>query len=135
MKSRVGLWIDHKKAIMLSVTEKGAMVTRLTVSRTEKQLRRTGSSPLKGSFDDHQVPADNVRKRAFISHLNTYYDAVIAGLREADDILILGPGEAKNELRKRLKKNNLDNKIAAVQTTDKMSDRQLAAHVQHYFAA
>ena len=134
MKNKVGLWIDHRKALVITVTDQG-VETHLTISRAEKQLRRTGSSPLKGSFDDFEAPADNTRKRAFMNHLNAYYDAVIASIGNADEILILGPGEAKNELRKRLQRNHLESRIADVKTLDKMTDRQISARVQKYFAA
>lgn len=132
MKNNVGLWIDHRKAIIVTVSDKGVEIG-LTISAVEKQLRRTGSAPLKGSFDDHQVPAGDVRKRAFINHLNVYYDAVMASLAQAESILIFGPGEAKNELRKRLKKSNLNDRVAAMETVDKMTNRQIAARVQKFF--
>lgn len=134
MKNKVGLWIDHRKALVITVTDQG-VETHLTISRAEKQLRRTGSSPLKGRFDDFEAPADSTRKRAFMNHLNAYYDAVIASIGDADEILILGPGEAKNELRKRLQRNHLESRIADVKALDKMTDRQISARVQKYFAA
>jgi len=134
MKNRVGLWIDHKRALIVTVTAQG-IETRLTVSRAERQLRRTGTCPLKGRFDDYEAPAEKTRKRAFINHLNAFYDTVIAGLADAENVLILGPGEAKNELKKRMAHARLDRKITALETADKMSDRQVAARVQKYFAA
>lgn len=133
MKNNVGLWIDHRKAIIVTVSDKGVEIG-LTISAVEKQGRRTGTAPMKGSFDDFQVPAGDVRKRAFINHLNVYYDAVIASLAKADKVLLFGPGDAKNELRKRLKKNALDGRLVAVETVDKMTNRQVAARVQKYFA-
>jgi stalled ribosome rescue protein Dom34 len=132
--SNVGLWIDHKKAIIVTVSDKGVELNQ-TISAVEKQTRRTGTAPLKGKFDDFQVPDTNARKRTFLQHLNVYYDAVIANLAQADNIVICGPGEAKNELKKRLKKNHLEERVAAVKTMDKMTDRQLAVWVQKYFAA
>jgi stalled ribosome rescue protein Dom34 len=132
MNNTVGLWIDHRKAIIVTISDKGVEIG-LTISAVEKQLRRTGTAPLKGSFDDHQVPAGDVRKRAYVNHLNVYYDAVIASLARAEKLVIFGPGEAKNELRKRLKKQSLDGRIAAVETVDKMTNRQIAARVQTFF--
>jgi hypothetical protein len=79
------------------------------------------------------VPADDSRQKAFTGHLNIYYDAVIAAMRDAESILIFGPGEAKGELRKRLERNNLDGRIVAVETVDKMTDRQIAAKVRQHF--
>jgi len=132
MRTGVGVWIDHKKAIIVAITEKGDEAA-LVVSKVEKQLRRSGNSPLKGPYEQHQVPADDLRQRAFTGHLNIYYDAVIACLRDAESILIFGPGEAKGELKERLEKHKLGGRIVGVETVDKMTDRQIAAKVRGHF--
>jgi hypothetical protein len=95
MKTKAGLWIDHRKAIIVAVSDKGEEIG-LIVSRVEKQLQRSGDSPLKGRYESLKVPADDSRQRMLTGHLNIYYDAVIAGLCDAESILIFGPGEAKN---------------------------------------
>jgi len=132
MKTTVGLWIDHRKAIIVAVTDKGEEIG-LIISKVEKQLRRSGDSPLKGSFESSQVPASNRRQRALTGYLNVYYDAVIASIRDAKSILIFGPGDAKGELKKRLKRNNLGGRIVCIETVDRMTDRQIAAKVRQYF--
>ncbi len=133
MRTKVGLWIDHRKAIIVAVTDKGEEIG-LIVSKVEKLLQRSGDSPLKGRYESHNVPADDRRQRTLTSYLNIYYDAVIACLRDAEAILILGPGEAKGELAKRLKKCKLSGRIAAIETVDKMTERQIGAKVRQYFA-
>ncbi len=133
MRTKVGLWIDHKKAIIVAVTDKGEE-TRLIVSKAEKQLQRSGDSPLNGRYESHKVPADDSRQRTFTGHLNIYYEAVIACLRDAESILIFGPGEAKGELKKRLEKSKLGGHIVGIETVDKMTDRQIATKVRQYFA-
>ncbi|MDH3557190.1 MAG: hypothetical protein OES18_15200 [Deltaproteobacteria bacterium] len=132
MRRRVGLWIDHRKAIIVVVTDKGEEIG-LIISKAEKQLRRSGDSPLKGPYESQQVPADGSRQRTFTGHLNIYYDAVIACIGDAESILIFGPGEAKDELKKSLDKNRLGGRIAGVETVDKMTDRQIAAKVRQHF--
>ena len=44
MKTKVGLWIDHRKAIVVTVTDKGEEMG-LIISMVEKQPRRSGGSP------------------------------------------------------------------------------------------
>jgi hypothetical protein len=132
MRTKVGLWIDNRKAIIVAVTDKGEE-TRLIVSKAEKQLQRSGDLPLKGRYESHKVPADDSRQRTFTGHLNIYYEAVIACLRDAESILIFGPGEAKGELKKRLEKSKLGGHIVGIETVDKMSDRQIATKVRQYF--
>jgi hypothetical protein len=132
MKTRAGLWIDHRKAIIVAVTDKGEEIA-LIISKVEKQLRRSGDSPLEGPYESQQVPAGDSRQRTFAGQLNIYYDAVIACIRDAESILIFGPGEAKGELKKRLERNNLGGRIVGIETIDKMTDRQIAAKVRQYF--
>ena len=133
MKTNVGVWIDHKQAIVVAVTDEGEEIG-LVVSKVEKHLQRSGDSPLKGSYESQKVPADDSRQRTLTRHLNIYYEAVIACLRDAESILIFGPGEAKGELKKRLERSKLGECIAGVETVDKMTDRQIAAKVRLYFA-
>ena len=133
MRTKVGLWIDHRNAIIVAVTDKGEEIG-LIVSKVEKQLRRSGDSPHKGNYESQKVPADGSRQRTFTAHLNIFYEAVIACLRDAESILIFGPGEAKGELKKRLEISKLGGRIAGVETVDKMTDRQIAAKVRQHFA-
>ena len=132
MKAKVGLWIDHKQAILVSLNETG-QEARLIISKVEKQLRRTGDSPLKGRSEPEKAPMSDNRQRAFTAHLNHYYDTVIAALRDAEAIFILGPGEAKGELKKRLVKAKLGKQIVGVETADKMTGPQLAKEVRRRF--
>jgi hypothetical protein len=53
---------------------------------------------------------------------------------DADKILIMGPGEAKLELKKEIEKSKaLIPKIVGVHTSDKMTNNQIAAKVKSYF--
>ncbi len=66
-------------------------------------------------------------------HLNIYYDEVIASLRNAEVILLMGPGEAKGELKKRIELHPLNGRRIEVETVDKMTDRQIVAKVRAHF--
>jgi hypothetical protein len=132
MKTQVGLWIDHRKALIVALTEKGEEI-RLIISKIEKQPGRSGGMRSTASYEAQQVPADDSRERKFTGHLNIYYNAVIACIRDAESILIFGPGEAKGELKKRLERNKLGGHIVGIETIDRMTDRQIAAKVRRYF--
>lgn len=133
MKRKAGVWIDHRRALIVVLDSSGEH-TAVIDSKVEKHLERSGDSPLKGSYEGAQVPADDTRERALTGELNIYYDAVVTSVRDADAIIICGPGEAKGELKKRLVKNKLGGRIALVETADKMTERQMAARVREYFA-
>ena len=125
MKKQAGLWIDHRKAVIVIVTD-GAEELRKITSNMEKHVRFTNGN---GSEDGS---SEDTRDRQFGNHLNTYYDEVIAEIRDADSIQIFGPGEAKGELEKRLEHAGLKAHITAVETVDKMTDRQISAKVREH---
>jgi hypothetical protein len=133
MTNNTGIWIDHRKAVIVTVLAEGEHVETV-LSTVEKHPERAGDFPLKGSYEAQQVPADDRRQRTLTGELNVYYDAVIAAVQDVESLLICGPGEAKGELRKRLEKNGLGGRIAAVETEDKMTDRQIVAKTRKYFA-
>jgi hypothetical protein len=130
--NRAGVWIDHRKAVVV-VVGPAEEHTMQIVSNVEKHPERAGDSPLKGSYESRQVPPDDRRQMALTGELNSYYDAVIAAVRDVESLLIFGPGEAKGEFKKRLEKNKLGARITAVETVDKMTDGQITAKVREYF--
>jgi hypothetical protein len=132
MKTLAGLWIDHREAVIVILSDKGEE-TRRVKSHVEKQLRRSGRSPSEASFEAQMMPADDSREREYSGHLANYYDEVICCLRPAKAILLFGPGEAKGELRKRIKRNKLDMRITGCETSDKMTERQIARKVREHF--
>jgi hypothetical protein len=132
MKKFVGLWIDHRKAVIAAVSDRGEE-TKVIESNVEKQPGRHAGVRSTTPYESQKVPADDSRQRVFTGHLRGYYDEVIAAIRDAESILIFGPGEAKGELKKRLESDKLGGRIVAVETADKMTDRQIAARVREYW--
>ena len=122
MKKRIGLWIDHRKAVVVTVGDQGEEVKEIT-SDMEKHVRFSSTGSEDGTSED-------VRDRQFGNHLDKYYDVVIAVIGDGDSIQIFGPGEAKGELEKRLESKGLGGRILSVETVDKMTDRQIAAKVR-----
>jgi hypothetical protein len=122
--TEVGVWIDHRKAVIATIAGKTEKLKQVT-SNMEKHVRYSGAA-LKDS-------AENQRDRRFTGHLNQYYEKVIAHIRDSDAILILGPGEARVELKERLAKELLGGRIVGIEPADKMTDRQVAARVRQRF--
>jgi hypothetical protein len=133
MKTLAGLWIDHREAVIIFVSDKGEVTKRIK-SSVEKQLRRSGRSPSEAPFESQMVPADDTRERDYTGHLASYYDQIISCVRGAESLLIFGPGEAKGELKKRLEKDNLGSRIVGIETVDKLTERQIAQKVRNHYS-
>jgi len=132
MKTNMGLWIDHRKAVIVEVSDKGEE-TRVIESNAEKQPGRFAGVRSTTPYESQKVQADDRQDIKFTDQLNIYYDEVLSILRDAESILLFGPGEAKVELKKRLEDDHLTHLIQAVETVDQMTDRQIAAKVREYF--
>ena len=132
MNTNAGIWIDHRRAYIVGLNA-GVPAATSILSNAEKHPARAADSPSPGPFEAQKVPADDRQQRALTGELNLYYDAVIDSIRGYGKLLIIGPGEAKVELRARMIKTHQGDRIAAVEPADKMTDPQIVAKVKAYF--
>jgi hypothetical protein len=132
MKTTAGLWIDHRKAVILTISAEGEKTLEIR-SNVDKQPGRFEGVRSTEPYEAQLVKADNSRERDFTGHLDHYYAEVTAAIREAESILIFGPGEAKGELKNHLDQARLGESIIALETVDKITDPQIAAKVREYF--
>ena len=109
MKSVVGLWIDHSQASIVLLSEDGEKTEHIT-SDMEKHVGLPDGARADGPGTSLE---ENQQDRRFDNQLSRYYDRVIAVIREADAILVFGPGEAKGELQQRLRIGKIGSLAAA----------------------
>jgi len=133
MATNAGIWIDHEKAFVVSIMGDEESVSFIE-SGVEKHIRLSGGSRSKTPFGPqevaHERKADERRKH----QLRRFYQDVIRVIDDAERILIFGPGEAKIELEKEIKKTKKPSfKIVGIEPADKMTERQITAKVRKYF--
>lgn len=132
MGTKAGVWIDHHQAVVVLITDTGEE-TRQIESLAERPFASAGGPGSKQPNRPTRFIPESTQEQKFMNHLNTYYDKVLTCLRDADAILILGPGEAKGEFYKRLESKKVPGRAIELQTADKMTDRQIAASVRQHF--
>lgn len=125
MGKRVGLWFNQNKAIIVSITDDGEERIIITANM-EHYLRYSSATPGDGS------PQESRDKR-YWDHVDEYYDKVIAHIRDAEAVQILGPDEAKSELKKRLEDVGLAEYSITLETADKLTDYQVVEKVRARF--
>jgi len=128
----IGLWIDHKKAILVIQNEQGEDIQKIE-SGMGRHISYRGESRPKSPYSAQYQQGDDQLDNKFTEQLNKFYDKVIASIRTAKGILIFGPGEAKGELQKRITHEKVKVKIIGIETADKMTDRQISTKVRKYF--
>ena len=96
MTMNAGVWIDHHKAVILLITEQGEEhAARLFLIDTKRSCTpRVASERATLTLRNDFVAEDKLERKAE-SHLNKYYDEVIACLHNADSIWILGQAKPR----------------------------------------
>jgi stalled ribosome rescue protein Dom34 len=130
MDRNVGLWIDHKQAYLIWYKE-----GRIDVlpSEIEPPEHFSGGTQLGGKLNqkgDMEL-RHNDRYRL---KLTKFYKRVVAALKDVDSIFIMGPGEAKVEFEKVLKRQKaMQKRLLKVETADKMTKNQMIARVRRFY--
>jgi hypothetical protein len=133
-KNYAGLWLDHRRAFIVSITDDAETIKRID-SDIERKVRLSGGSrTAKTPYGPQQVSVDGKQEERIKRQLRQYYQQIIRRIQDATKILILGPGEAKTELKKEMEKSKeLVAKKIIVESADKMTERQIAAKVRQFF--
>jgi hypothetical protein len=125
MNKKVGLWIDRNKAVIVSIAN-SVEGRRIITSDMEHYVLYSTTVPGDGS-------PENIRDRRFWNHLGEYYAKIIEHIRDATEIQIFGPAEAKYELEKHLESEGLAIHIVSIEDAEKMTDLQIGIKVQKRF--
>lgn len=125
MNKKVGLWINRKKAVIVSIVN-DVEARRIITSDMEHYVLYSTVVPGDGAPEE-------IRNRRFWNHLGEYYEKIITHIRDATEIQIFGPQEAKHELQKHLESEGLAGYIVSLEDAEQMTDLQIIAKVQKRF--
>src|SRR5512146_1823192 len=131
MADRVGLWIDHKTAVIVTVNGQGESLRK--IESGAKHLEYRGAPRPKTAYSAQYSQGDDQLDNQYLQHLHKYYEQVVAALGGASNVLIIGPGEAKTELKKMLEHEKGLQRVISIESADRMTDRQIVARVRKHF--
>ena len=142
MKTYAGIWVDRKKAVVVTIKhplqsheKSGDPVLTEIKSNVERKVRlsggsRTGNTP----WGPQEIAVDSKIEARQKLQLDKYYQEIMEIIHDADKILIMGPGETKLGLKKRIEKSKtMASKISDLQTCDKLTPNQISARVRSFF--
>ena len=132
MTIKAGVWIDHHKAVVVLLTDDEEEIRQIK-SNADRPFASAGGRGSKRPDRPTGFMSEDKQERKFMDQLDAYYDEVLTCLHDAGSVLILGPGEAKGEFKKRLLNQKFPVFVADLETADKMTDRQIAASVRQHF--
>ena len=135
MEKQVGIWIDTKKAIIVTLDgQKEEKITEID-SEVENSVYHNKEGN-KGTFSgshhsDSETKFDNRKKE----QMDYYLEAVIDYIKKSDYLYIFGPGETKIKLEQKIRdeKSLSTINLKAVETTDSMTLNQIVAQVKDFY--
>jgi hypothetical protein len=134
---QIGLWIDHNKAMVIGYEDGNATLLETVESPVEAIKRQEGEGNDSTRFtSNNNHTSNNEHRKHNISQneLKEYFKILEAKLQPFEDILIFGPGTAKEQIRNRLREiKSFDNKWLSVQKSDKLTENQLLAFVRDFY--
>ena len=125
MDKKVGMWIDRRKAVIVSIANN---IEARSIITSDMEHYELYSSVVPGDGEP-----ENIRDRRFWNHLGEYYGKVIACIRDATEIQIFGPEVAKYELQKHLENEGLSQHIVSMEDAGILTDLEIATRVQRRF--
>lgn len=114
------LWLDHQTARIFEI---GADEVEKFIARTHAKQRQVHHKH--GAIGSGHVEGDQ-----------RFFAEIAAHLRNAGEILIAGPGDAKLEFQRYLHKHDhaIEAKIVALETVDHPTDGQFVAYARRAFS-
>lgn len=130
MKHNVGIWLDHSKTVIVGLYN-DKVSTEVINSHVEGHFSLIGGTGAAVPYSTQSVSPELKLYHKHQQHLSGYYDKVINCIQTADKIYIIGPGQAKNELKHEIcSRKDMKDKVVKVEAAGKMSDNQLVAKVK-----
>jgi hypothetical protein len=141
MKTCIGVWLDHHKAVIVSIgraeseqDENPTSITRIESGVMRRVRPYGGSRTRKTPYGPQEAVAEGKIEKRYNQQLRRYYRKIIEAVRYGDKFIILGPGESKIELQKEVEADkSLAVRLVGTETADKMTDHQIVAWIKKYF--
>lgn len=135
--NQVGVWMDYAHAYFIEYDGINALIVDAIEAPTVSQLREKGETDDKTRFSpnpQHSSPNEHNKQNLEQEELKQYFKMLEKNLEAYRDILLFGPGTARDKFFKRIsEKHFLEGKRISVQISDKLTENQMVAFVEDYF--
>jgi stalled ribosome rescue protein Dom34 len=115
------VWLDHSEAHVMHITADDVEKLLVQPAKPHQHLHAKRGQTGTGRLAEDQ----------------TYYHDIVEALKGAQEILVVGPAQAKLQLIKHMYAHDhgTAEKVLGVETVDHPSDAQLVAYARKYFVA
>ncbi|MGE3278501.1 MAG: hypothetical protein AB7J40_01715 [Candidatus Altimarinota bacterium] len=128
---RYGIWIDHAKAMIISVDAEEGRSTHEIHSEVPPHMHG-GVAEAEG--EHRTIVNQNKHNQARSHEMNAFVKKILHALQNATEVVIYGPGNAKFDLKNAIEEEkSIAHSVKRCETTDKLSEDELMALVRKDF--
>ena len=134
MEKKIGIWLDSEKAYIISLINGREKLEKIE-SNVESRVRYEGEKKSFSRIGGQLVNPQKKKTKRKKHQLQSYFQDILKKTKDAGNIYIFGPAEAKAGLNKEYGKHKeLQNKVLRVENSEKLTKNQMIAQVREVFA-
>jgi stalled ribosome rescue protein Dom34 len=127
---KVGIWIDRRRAVVV-VIEDGEESQRVIDADVERHAKPSGGWRTSTPWGPQAPVSEHGREEHYRHQVARFYKEVIKAVGKPDQLLVMGPAQAKREFADMVEKApELRGVALKVENADRMTDPQVAARVR-----
>ena len=137
MKKQTGIWLDSKEANFIELVD-GDLVNFRKIGSDSRKAKAKGGAPSGGLRGGTAVGvSEKTMENRRHNEERVYFNEILENIKDADEVVIFGPGEAKDHLVNAIKAHpsHFNSDLMAVLTADNMTENQKVAYVKSFFEA
>ncbi len=135
--TQIGVWVNHSQAHFIGYKAESAFFVETIDSPYQSMIREEGEGNDTTRFSPNSGRSSNNEKRKHHTKqnkLDEYYKILEDKLESYQEIVLFGPGTAKEELFNRLSENKVfKTKDIAVKSSDRLTENQMLSYVLDFF--
>ena len=133
MKKQIGIWLDLKEAILITVNSKESKMEKIQSEIEDFKVK--GGHRSKTPYSTMEVASDIKYLERKNNQLEKFYKHIMNKVKDVDELFIMGPGEVKIGLRKRIERTkSFKPIIKGFEVVDSVTDNQKIAKTKSFFA-
>jgi hypothetical protein len=134
MKKQTGIWIDSKKAVIVTLEDGKEAVSEIQ-SDLENSVYHDKEGDKGSFFGNQHIDSQKTFDERKKHQINNYLKDVISTVNESDELYIFGPADTKTKLQQKInvEKSTIASKLKSVETADNMTSNQIIAQVKKFY--
>ena len=130
MKKQIGIWMDTKEAIIITLEGTDSPKVNQVKNKAETLDKKTSSIGVISPTFANTKLENNAN-----NHIQHFQKEIFEKIKPADEWYLCGPAEAKTEFKDFLSKNHADelHKLKAVDNAENLSTKEMTEKVMAFF--